>query len=229
MPLTHLAHLEPITTHVWWFLSEYVCIMFLSPFIEEGIKSLTRVKFKAALIGLFMFNCIGLYITRFHTGSSLLGMLFIYLVARYIKLYVNQPSLRYSVLIWLLPVIIVSILMILSFNMGVSKLSWIMLWYCNPLIITSGIGLFFIFNNLLIFHSWIINWLGHHCLSIYLITEINKPIYSYWASKIENNFLYGLLNVLLCVVLFMVLDSFLSYINNTISNPILKMIDKIKI
>lgn len=203
--------------------------MFLSPFIEEGIKSLSRVKFKAALIGLFMFNCMGLYITRFHTGSSLLGMLFIYLVARYIKLYVKRPSIRYSFLIWLLPVAIVSILIVLLYYTGISKLSWIMLWYCNPLIIMSGIGLFFIFNNLPIFHSWIINWLGHHCLSIYLITEINKPIYGYWVSKIENNFLCGVLNVLFCVVLFMVLDSFISYINNTISNSILKIFDKIKI
>ena len=203
--------------------------MFLSPFIEEGIKSLSRVKFKAALIGLFMFNCMGLYITRFHTGSSLLGMLFIYLLARYFKLYYTKVSLKYAVAMWLFPVIIVSVLMIASIKAGKSDISWSLLWYCNPLIIMSGIGLFFIFNNLPIFHSRIINWLGHHCLSIYLITEINKPIYGYWASKIENNFLCGVRNVLFCVVLFMVLDSFLSYINNTISNSILKIFEKIKI
>lgn len=172
-----------------------------------------------------MFDCVGLYLTRIHTGSSLLGMLFIYLLARYIKLYYTEVSLKYAVTLWLLPVIIVIILMIASLKAGHSGVSWSLLWYCNPLIIMSGVGLFFIFNNVPQFHSRLLNWMGRHCLSIYLITEINKPIYKFWATEFNNNFLWAIILVILSVVFFMTIDTIQSYVNKKITKFLIQRID----
>lgn len=224
--LQHLIHFEPITTHVWWFLSEYVCIMFLSPLLERGIKSINKKKFSVLLVGLFLFNCVGLYITRIHTGSSLMGMLFIYLLARYMRLCTPRIPMKSSLVLWLIPVMIVVLLMITAFKIGHSEVSWCLLWYCNPLIIMSGVGLFYIFNNLPQLHSRTINWMGSHCLSIYLITEINKPIYNYWATEFETNFLWGIALVVFCVYLFMAIDTIQSFVNKLITKLVLKDIEK---
>ena len=45
--------LEPVSCKAWWFITEYVTIMLLSPLINEGIKAMTITKIKYALLGFF--------------------------------------------------------------------------------------------------------------------------------------------------------------------------------
>lgn len=198
-----LLHFEPISTHVWWFLTEYVCIFLLSPLINQGISNISRATFGKSLCVLLFINCVGLYITSFHSGSSLLGMLAIYLIGRYVRMYSREYSIKRWLSCFFILISLEFIGVVGAYFFVSSSVSWRLLWYCNPIVIGIGISLFHIFKSLPVFHSKIINWLGKHCLSIYLVTEISKPIYNYWASLYDSCFILSFLAILvtcLCIV-----------------------------
>lgn len=70
----------------WWFVSCYVFIMFMAPFIEEGIKKLGQKQFLLMLTGMFLYT----YVMRFlykDNSHDIILLLTVYMGARYLRLY----------------------------------------------------------------------------------------------------------------------------------------------
>lgn len=84
---TLAQHLFPIANKNWWFLTEYFCVMLLSPLINKGIERIDRRTFTVILLYLIFINSFGLYLVRASLGSNLLSMLIVYLLGRYLYMY----------------------------------------------------------------------------------------------------------------------------------------------
>ena len=198
----------PVSVKAWWFLTEYVTIMLLSPFINNSISNIPRRTFEFSLCGLAMINCYGLWVTQKSTGSSLLGLLFVYLVARYLAIYKVELTLRRSFALLAVSTILLFTLTYTVHITGHTKYSWVLLWYCNPLIILQAIALFFTVRAFRQTHIWIFNWVGAHCFAIYLFTECFGQIqYRFWASLYrEWTIIAALVVIFLSCLLIMIGD-----------------------
>lgn len=182
--------------------------MLLSPFINNSISNIPRRTFEFSLCGLAMINCYGLWVTQKSTGSSLLGLLFVYLVARYLAIYKVELTLRRSLALLAVSTILLFTLTYTVHITGHTKYSWVLLWYCNPLIILQAIALFFTVRAFRQTHIWIFNWVGAHCFAIYLFTECFGQIqYRFWASLYrEWTIIAALVVIFLSCLLIMIGD-----------------------
>lgn len=83
----------------WWFISSYLVIVLLSPFINIGIELLDKKTFKNVVIALVFYVYIGqaLCLSNSHDTVYLLT---VFLVARYVKKYFTPPHCQSQSCIW---------------------------------------------------------------------------------------------------------------------------------
>lgn len=214
-----LPHIFPASSKTWWFLTEYITIMLLSPFINKGIECMSKEKFQRILFLLGFINCIGLYMASKHNGSDLLGLLFVYMLARYIRIYYKHICFRNAAIVWIVSsVVIAGVLCVLHyFNRDVLIKG--VLFYCNPLIILQSVGLFFMINSLKKQVPSCLNWFGKHCFAIYLVTEWSGfYFYKQWAKLYrENDYLFLFFSILAISIVIMLADCVQGYLNKKLS------------
>lgn len=70
----------------WWFVSCYVFIMLLSPFIEEGIKKIKGRIFLIIVMGMLVYTYVMNSLGKADSHDIIL-LLTVYMTARYLKLY----------------------------------------------------------------------------------------------------------------------------------------------
>lgn len=207
-------HVFPASSKAWWFLTEYITIMLLSPLVNEGIKKISKKNFFHVLLSLGFINCIGLYMSNNHTGSDLLGLLFVYLVARYIRLFHDNISLKKAFFIWLASTLLLVCLLCIPHFFNKNLLIKYVLYYCNPLIIAQAIGLFFICTSFKKQLPSYVNWLGKHCFAIYLFTERSSfYFYKKWATLYrQDSYILLILSILSVAFAIMMFDCVINII-----------------
>lgn len=81
----------PVITRAHWFYSCYICLAFLSPYLNSFIEKTEKKVFEKLLLTLLVF--FSLFPTLFYfeimvdTGKGLVNMIMLYLVGRWIRLY----------------------------------------------------------------------------------------------------------------------------------------------
>lgn len=75
----------PITSRKWWFMTDFVMLYVLSPILNEGFDRLQQRNKVRLLVLLALFSFIGVVLLYSNQGSSLIGLLIIYLLGRYIR------------------------------------------------------------------------------------------------------------------------------------------------
>lgn len=146
--------LFPITNTIWWFMTAYVGLYLLSPFINEGIVNMEKEKFKSSVIILLIISVIGTLALGMNLGSNLIGLITVYLLARYLRMYIPlnmKISLKfYAISLLLMFACLMTIWCVTSHigNPKAYKLILYFLSYCNPLIIAMAVCLFHIFYRL---------------------------------------------------------------------------------
>lgn len=77
-----------------WFISCYLILMLVSPFIEKLIESISKTEFKILIIALFITLSFlpTVFVSYYHTvitsgGKCLVYVIFLYFIGRYIGLY----------------------------------------------------------------------------------------------------------------------------------------------
>ena len=90
--------LLPITYNEYWFISSYLILMLLVPFLNPLLKGMSRNKHRAFIgLGLLVFSIIPT-ITRnswMDTYNHILLFIFLYTIGSYIKIYSIQGHLKY--------------------------------------------------------------------------------------------------------------------------------------
>lgn len=219
------THLFPIITKVWWFLTEYVTILVLSPIINKGILWLNKKEFFAILLFMLLLNGLGLYIAKENSGSNLLGLLTIYLLGRYLNRYALKVSVRDSILIFVISTMVLVGMESYLLYIGKGMYCWELLYYCNPVILLQAAALFFIFLGIPPHYSSTINWMGSHCFAIYLITEKTEYFfYRWWADLYRNNILWAIGGILCVCIGCMLIDALQNKVNVRIVHYIMNCI-----
>ena len=206
----------PISTRLWWFLTDYFIILLLSPFINEGINKIDKKIYGFLLLSLIFINSIGLYITRYSLGSNLLSLLILYLLGRYMNKYNLVLNIKQALCTWFFTTIILISIIIFSLDIS-TKFTWLLFSYNNPLIIIQAISLlsFVLSFDKKDFKPFI--FLGGNCFAIYLLTEgIGLKLYKYWSYLYINNSILAISIIFISYILITTLNIAQNKFNNFI-------------
>lgn len=215
IPTSILSSFFPLTREPWWFIHIYLIIMVLSPIINRGIELLTKKQFRFIVAVMLYFLVASMLQFRINNGSNILGLLTIYLLARYIRIHDIKLSLKQSFVHWFMSFLLLSVAL-LVLNLFLAKAVFIFLSYCNPLIIIMAISIFFITLNLPQSCNRKINKLFSPVLMIYLITEfLGVHFYKKVAEILDSDLMLGW-GVVLIVIVLCVLCVFVGHVANTL-------------
>lgn len=164
----------------YWFVIDYIGLLIIAPLLNNGIQSLDKKQFASILIAGYIL--IGVYDFIFRTpvigtegGYSLVWFAYLYLLARYLKIYGLEWIAKYRWPLLIFAVILQSTL----FYFG-----WIGLRYTNPFIVIEAVCLIEIFKTWN-FKNKLINFASKGALMAYLIHM--QPVLVPYISR----FLYG--------------------------------------
>lgn len=169
----------------YWFLGSYLCLMFLSPFLNAYINQCSKQNLLYWIILFFMFQfCTDIFyvLADFKGGASCLSFVGLYLFGRYIRLYGGAlfEFNKYGDLAIYVVICLASICLIYApneFLYGI-LLSKFMA-YNSPLVIISSIFLFLFFSKLKFTSKWV-NRFSESSFAIYLIHCHILLIYNYY-------------------------------------------------
>ena len=223
----------------WWFIKCYFYLFLLSPMLNFAVES---IKSKSNFIViLLIWSILTFYLGYFWSGSinpdgfNVMNFIFLYLIGRFISLYLPQRKDKKEVFKYVVGYIGGSIcvstmyLVVYYLNLDVK---WVFLKcfsYNNPFVVFSAISFFLIFRSFS-FKSKIINWLAASSLSIYLIhTGLRCWLFPF-VEQMQNSILNGWLLALslfllsLCVMIVCILiDKLRIFITNPIERVVLKI------
>ncbi len=220
----------PISNNVWWFITTYIGLYFIAPFLNAGMKNIAKTELFYVLVGLLILNCFSSFywggISK--NGYDLFNFICIYLVGRYMK--VNDLKILKPKLILLLSSTVVSVLATSFLYFNYHEYAWQQFHYNNPFLILSAISLFFIFHDLDLKYNKYINLFAQTVLGVYMIHDYprNRRLLIELVHSLRDNFdtsLFILLLILLVVLIFLIcgiIDLFrlciFSFVSNKISN-----------
>lgn len=195
----------------WWFMSCYIFICIIAPFIESGIQHISKHQFQLIVGGLLFYT----YFAHFIEGGNehnVSFLLTIYIIGRYLKNY-PPPFVKYCKSINLITIgLLVSVPIIIS----VLHLPWRL----NHLFISNNnIFLLVIVASMVIslekkyIYIPIVNYFATSVLAIYLITDssllqgrINTLLLP---SVLEG---YGILYIILLCIACLLIDKIRDYV-----------------
>lgn len=185
-PLRELAqHLFPTLSGCHWFISAYVILYILTPWLNKFILSLTRKEcFYLAALLFAIFSLWGLNpkINRIsvHDGYSILWLAYIYFIGSIIRLHIKK--IPYPAVLYILG-------SLLTFGYGIllckyTPSFWYAINYNSPFVLLSAVGLFYAFYRLEISSAFavkVIRFLTPGCFGVFLIhTDLFlQPFYKF--------------------------------------------------
>ena len=179
-----------------WFVKSYFLLYILSPVLNAFVEKADKRQFQLVLITFFLFQSVwGLlnYAEEFNYGLSVVFFIFMYLLARYMRLYprkIVDTSKYLWIGVYCLSAVLVAVLLFVKHFYGIIPLTEHMLMsYISPLEVLCSISLFLFFSKLQI-KSKIINWVSASCFSVYLI-HANTLVAPYYRALAGNVFREG--------------------------------------
>lgn len=173
-----------------WYVPAYFLLCLLSPLLNAGIEALPKRDMRNLLLVLVAFTCWTGWYWGGHfnpTGYTIMQLVVMYLIARYIGLYYNNNvramwAGRHA---WLLTAAgYAGIFLALVFM----QLKWKAIAYNSPFAIIASIGVFMLFARMHL-QSRAVNWIAKSAFAVYLIhqhpmlfgTKFKPLVQSLWA------------------------------------------------
>lgn len=166
----------PVIFDEYWFITSYIVLIFLLPFIDSVIQKCSKKEFEIYIGIIIIVTDVMPYIQNTNPNAPLGGifsvgaMLAPYLIAAYIKKYNFRLNNIKAIVIITIGVLLEYLsVFIMSKHNDPGRFTGGIL----PLIV--AVGIFLLFINMRSFHSKAINWVASGVLATYLITE--HPIF----------------------------------------------------
>lgn len=209
------THLFPIACQKWWFLTCYVMVFLMAPFIEAGLNTLDKKTLRQVFYILTYIEVTSFIVLQDSTGRSFFGLLYIYFLARYLRKINFCASTQILFVAYIVSFITLWLGAYWASHLYDYKwISWVFVGsYNNPFIIIMAVATFFIVmkikpNNI----RWLNNAL-EHILTIYLITEgLGTVLYKYAANLISRNTYLGISFILLIIISCLAIGKLFSHI-----------------
>lgn len=217
----------PLTAKTWYFLSNYIIILLLSPFINKLLTSLTKKQYLyfvgiifavmsvwstlAGIDGLNKVFSISKIVDPYY-GKSLAGFLLCYFIGGYLRLFVpqnNDESKNSNVKIKYLIAFVLLCITDLGLKYTFEQYSKVFGMFNNPLVIFEAIFLILFFRDFK-FTSKTVNTIAGTTLGIYAIHEhpyVRKwlwNIFDFSDKSLYDTLIYVPLAIFACLVVFIV-------------------------
>ncbi|WP_455972939.1 acyltransferase family protein [Bacteroides congonensis] len=140
----------PLSSNYWWFLSTYMFLYLVSPFLNMICDTLSYKQFSMFIFLFFTFNCLGGYIWgtfNANNGYSILNFMFLYLLAIYMRKYNIIALIKRPLLLWYIFSSILVIMCLFLQQYG-GKYIVKLLGYNNPFVIFLAILFFCVFSRI---------------------------------------------------------------------------------
>lgn len=179
-PLTIVKSFFPVSSSAYWFMTTYVELYFIAPFLNKLFKQLTDERYITLLVvfAVFVF-WFGLVWKGniCNDGKDIVNFIFIYSIGHGLARYkTNRTMIKFcsrkmSLTMLTICIIIVSMSTLLpdSHNLFVHFMAYTYV-YNSPFLIFLAVVIFNLFNSVT-YHNHIINYLSSSSLAIYLIHE----------------------------------------------------------
>lgn len=191
----------PVITKQYWFITTYMALYILSPFINKLIYALTKEEYKKLLIILLViFSLVSILPSEMLLdktgGYGIIWFICLYLIAAYIRLYITKEKImKYKkmyipiyILLGIITTIGVLILQYIFEMLNLRDLSLKLLYYNMPLVLIESICLFLFCNTIEIknkFVQKVILFIAPLTFAVYIIHE--QPVLS---KLLYTNILY---------------------------------------
>lgn len=190
----------PISTLRWWFMTSYMLIFLLLPILNKGIESLTKNGFLVIVVALIVYQTISFLRFQENGGSNFLGLLSVFLMGRYCKIYKIEFNKHRALVLFVCCFLLLVGLMLLC-DHYCKKIVFILLNYNTPLITMMAVALFYYVKGLKPRYSSKLNELLKPVLFIYLVTDgLFVPFYEWLVTVIDYNICLGILVYVLTIV-----------------------------
>lgn len=181
-----------------WFIKAYIGLYILSPVLNAFITNVEEKTFRKVLLGFFLFQTIYSWICGgavfFESGYSTMSFIGLYLLARYVNIYLLNKTLVYRPFVYLSIFCVITILLTIissiSVRIGLPIISEKMYSYVNPLVIISSLSLLLLFNELN-FKNEFINWCAASSFAIFLLhtnPNLCEPYFKPLVLRLYNAF-----------------------------------------
>ncbi len=172
-----LARVFAFTRNRYWFLYAYLFLYFISPLLNYAIEKMSRNEYKKmlALLSIFIFYFSYIRSVGDNTiGMSYVQFIFVYLIGRYIGIYIKQDVIKKYQFRWLLGYFITSVFVfVLAILEQKFHLQVVFLrpYPYNSILVVLGAIFLLLFMLSLDFRSKMINWVATSCFAVYLLQE----------------------------------------------------------
>lgn len=227
-----LTMIFPITMQTWWFMSIYLALYVLSPYINKLLRVLSFKEFNKMLIILIFIFIIWPSLPKFipidnQNGYSLYNFILLYIIGAYISMYYKEKIFNKYILI---TIYMSSSILLCLFNVSVSRIigrNWGWYSYNFILIFVSSLAVFLLFKQINI-KSKIINRLSTLTLGVYLIHDhLFVRTYIYDILKYKNclNNEKFIINTAITVFIIYISSSIIEFIRQCLFKYIKKIIN----
>lgn len=163
----------PFSDGGWWFMTNYLILMILSTILNEGSSRITKRQFEVVLGLLFLFSISGFRYLGSNVYDKSILFVFIYLIGRYIRMYPIAAIKKHYGKI--LTACIIGLVCYVMYYIEIGPLNNYTLLYAvsynNPFCLLASVCFFFVFCNLKIGYSRLINLIASGVLATYMITD----------------------------------------------------------
>lgn len=176
----------PVTGRSYWFISCYFCMVILSPFLNQIPEKLKKEEFRKLLLTcLLIFSIVPTVFFMAEdimtdAGKGLANMILMYLIGRYIRLYLNDQYGRRR----LLTAAAGGVFLTFAANMSLSVLRGTYTGNfardCSATVILSAVLIFLFFKELS-FHSRAVNCIAGHVMAVYVFEGTVRRILNQYA------------------------------------------------
>ena len=220
-----------------WFITCYLILMLLSPFLNNFLEQLSQKEYqKLVLILLIVFSILPTaFNTPYYTilsdgGKCLTYFIFIYMIGKYIKRFKDITIKQSKAIIFL----IISTTIICTLNFFAEKILGKRVCVygmdCSPFILFSSIIIFYIFKSFTFQKKWI-NYISSSVLSVYLLDELRLTIdkHLFQLNTMGDNkfmFIWWLLEIITVFFCAIIIDKIRIFSLSNIENKTIKTILK---
>lgn len=212
----------PFTSRIWYFMTLYLLVLILSPFLNKALTSLSKKEYTRLVIILFLMfsvwtvfsqldqtkNIIRLDKIFDSSGKSLYGFIYMYVLGGYLRLHIpchKKARYRYLIIFAFLTLINAALCI---FSDSYSKIST---ENNNPFVVLQGICLILYFRDLK-FKSKAINYIATANLGVYMIHEqflVRNKLWHNWFRSLSDKSFYKLPEypfkvLIICLTVFIV-------------------------
>lgn len=212
--------LMPIRYDSYWFITQYLGLYIMSPFLAKWARSMSKQEYKIMLVSFFIITSI-LQLQGLKGGFSLIWFLFIFMFAGYIQLWESKSFTikRWNTYAGIIFIFISALLFLISFPINGKTLNIVSYWgfYNGPLLFIASVSLFLFFKKIkeskLVV---VVSKLSPYMFGVYLVHEnpiVKEHLWSYLNGLFTE---IRISNLFLIAIIILFLSAFIEYLRQLI-------------